>query len=434
MAGLSELDRRQMTHWRPGRGEISPQLLAQEAAKQREQALYAQPTDPTVAGYNVSDKLPPHLRPAWRGMGILGEMLTPSAMKDNPGAVGAITDVASSVPITKGILAMAALPGSIKGIRAFHGSPHSFDRFDLSKIGTGEGAQAYGHGLYFAENEGVARSYRDALTRDADSQLESGQRLPAWVANGLRAGRNPDEYLAQFQGRLAEEEAGILTAHDPWNYKNRIANQKQMLEAIEAYKSGSKLKPLGSMYEVNINAAPEQFLDWDKPLSKQPSEVVGSLRNLGFNPDVKGMRAFDDALLKALESDAPVALPRQPADPLGQEIYRRTSRETYPIRKDKNSLWEASGARTYDEALAMVGGDKSLVNRLRNGNSNEAAEVLREAGIPGIKYLDQGSRASGDGSRNYVVFDDKLIGILRKYGIGPFAVGGAMAMTGGDQP
>jgi len=35
----------------------------------------------------------------------------------------------------------------------------------LSKIGTGEGAQAYGHGLYFAENEGVARSYRDALTK-----------------------------------------------------------------------------------------------------------------------------------------------------------------------------------------------------------------------------------------------------------------------------
>ena len=39
-----------------------------------------------------------------------------------------------------------------KGIKAYHGSPHDFDRFDLSKIGTGEGAQAYGHGLYFAEN------------------------------------------------------------------------------------------------------------------------------------------------------------------------------------------------------------------------------------------------------------------------------------------
>ena len=67
-------------------------------------------------------------------------------------------------------------PGSLKSedmktgtlsdfITAYHGSPHDFDRFDLSKIGTGEGAQAYGHGLYFAENEGVAKGYRDNSRR-----------------------------------------------------------------------------------------------------------------------------------------------------------------------------------------------------------------------------------------------------------------------------
>ena len=49
---------------------------------------------------------------------------------------------------------------------ADHGSPHSFDKFDMSKIGTGEGAQAYGHGLYFADNEGVAKSYRENLAED----------------------------------------------------------------------------------------------------------------------------------------------------------------------------------------------------------------------------------------------------------------------------
>jgi len=45
--------------------------------------------------------------------------------------------------------------GSLGGLAAhtvWHGSPHLFDKFDISKIGTGEGAQAYGHGLYFAEN------------------------------------------------------------------------------------------------------------------------------------------------------------------------------------------------------------------------------------------------------------------------------------------
>jgi hypothetical protein len=53
------------------------------------------------------------------------------------------------------------------------------------------------------------------------------------------------------------------------------------------------------------------------------------------------------------------------------------------------------------------------------------AEFMREAGIPGIKFLDQGSRNVGAGTRNYVVFDDKLISIVRKYGIA-----GAAAMLG----
>ena len=54
-----------------------------------------------------------------------------------------------------------ALSKRIKNpIKAYHGSPHDFDQFSLSKIGTGEGAQAYGHGLYFADQEQVARNYK----------------------------------------------------------------------------------------------------------------------------------------------------------------------------------------------------------------------------------------------------------------------------------
>jgi hypothetical protein len=45
-------------------------------------------------------------------------------------------------------------------IDAYHGSPHEFEQFSMDRIGTGEGAQVYGHGLYFAGNPEVARSYR----------------------------------------------------------------------------------------------------------------------------------------------------------------------------------------------------------------------------------------------------------------------------------
>lgn len=49
---------------------------------------------------------------------------------------------------------------------------------------------------------------------------------------------------------------------------------------------------------------------------------------------------------------------------------------------------------------------------------------LEEVIISGVRYLDEGSRGAGEGSRNYVVFDDKLVDIARKYGLLPLGVGG----------
>lgn len=45
-------------------------------------------------------------------------------------------------------------------IRAYHGSPHKFDEFSLDAIGTGDGRQMFGHGLYFTDEEALAREYR----------------------------------------------------------------------------------------------------------------------------------------------------------------------------------------------------------------------------------------------------------------------------------
>ena len=66
------------------------------------------------------------------------------------------------------------IPPKLQGTQmtAYHGTPHTFPgtaenplgEFDPTKIGTGEGAQAYGHGLYFAENEDVAKEYPDVKT------------------------------------------------------------------------------------------------------------------------------------------------------------------------------------------------------------------------------------------------------------------------------
>jgi hypothetical protein len=238
------------------------------------------------------------------------------------------------------------LMGPKKGIRAYHGSPHSFDKFSMDKIGTGEGAQAYGHGLYFAENEGVARGYRDALSPAyRDVLFYAGPDHSRQAAAMLTNGSVPDSIIMETLADLGD------------------ANPSASLEAGRKILNDAQK---GSMYEVNINADPADFLDWDKPLSEQPQAVRDALGATGY------------------------------VAPEGADIGNMSGRMAY---------------------AKLAGG---------TNDTAPATAALRERGIPGIRYLDAGSRGAGDGSRNYVVFDDSLIDIIRKYGIAGLMMGGMM--------
>jgi hypothetical protein len=275
-----------------------------------------------------------------------------------------------------------------KGIRAYHGSPHDFDKFSLDKIGTGEGAQAYGHGLYFAENEGVAKSYRDALGgRIAPSrrrELQSHHRAAARMMyeDGMSQVEIGDILKKSYPDMTDQDVSDVLQAEFP-----------------------------GKMYEVNINANPEDFLDWDKPLSEQPESIRGALQNFPVTTQIRdGMPLGPNANLRI---DVDPDLPEYP------RYFMRMDDGTEFRLSEKDlknfaaqSMDEASGKT----ALTTIANELGISER-------EASQKLREAGIPGIKYLDAGSRGAGDGSRNYVVFDDSLIEILRKYGVLPAAIG-----------
>lgn len=240
------------------------------------------------------------------------------------------------------------------GIRAYHGSPHSFDKFSMDKIGTGEGAQAYGHGLYFAENEGVAKGYRDTLKPGKGTGPED-------TASRILDGHGGDREAAIASLRDTIDRAFANNA--PYEEVQRLMQAKSILNTAPE-------KATGSMYEVEINADPEQFLDWDKPLSEQPEAVRKAYAKAA---------AGDDPILSELLDGSPESLQLT-------GLFTRSS-----------------GAQAY--------------NTFTHGNKEAATKALREAGIPGIKYLDAGSRGAGDGTRNYVVFDDSLIDIVKKYGI-----------------
>jgi hypothetical protein len=273
-------------------------------------------------------------------------------------------DVKNDPEIARSIMSDDPADLPKKYIQGYHGSPHDFEEFDSSKIGTGEGAQAYGHGIYIAEREGVGQSYRDALSRDKDRILENGGRLPTWVASTMES-RNPiaiDDVRKTFQGRIAEAEAEAKTSSQPWLYPGKIQGLKDVLQSIEDHASGVPLKPAGVLYQVAINADKEHFLDWDKPLREQSDHVKAALKTLGYDP----------------------------------EAY------TLP-----------------DGSLApRLGGPKGIdvIKGDMGKNPAETSKALADAGIPGIKYLDGGSRSAGDGTNNFVVFNDKHLEITHKNG------------------
>ena len=301
------------------------------------------------------------------------------------------------------------------GIKAYHSSPHDFDKFDLSKIGTGEGAQVYGHGLYFAENPAVSG--------------QGGQYWQQFKGRALGSDPVPNKAFEYLQSHGFDREAAANSIdkflQNGINKDNASAVATHTA-ARDLLRSGGQVGP--RTYEVNINADPAHFLDWDKPLKGQPAPVrdllaenVNRLKSSGqiMMPDY--MRRFESGELG------------------GEQVYRGIG----------------SGAE-------------------------KASAALNEAGIPGIKYLDEGSRprnivdtqhlaalerhngnwpAAVDEimrtyhstpkdkaayreqllrkplpTSNYVVFNPAIIDIMKKYGIaGAAAPVGMGALAAQDQ-
>lgn len=170
--------------------------------------------------------------------------------------------------------------------------------------------------------------------------------------------------------------------------RQSLAHQKAVFGLMR--EQGINAPRKGRMYEVSINADPDDFLDWDAPLSQQSEKVRQALKARGIETHSgKPPRGESSVTSEELADWGEIAIDaaRQPTpayNPSGSELLGRGSFAGTPISGGKRDITE---------------------------------DELRRLGIPGIKYLDQGSRAAGQGTRNYVVFDDKLIDIVKKYGI-----------------
>lgn len=255
--------------------------------------------------------------------------------------------------------------GLVGMIKASHGSPHMFDKFDFSKIGTGEGAQAYGHGGYFAQgfDSPVAKQYQENV-KDMDA---------------IKAINNRMAELAKI---MESDSAGQYR-----KFKSDVGrNAASEYDALMEQRSSIRQDP-GHLYNVELkwpDAAREaadplgehHLLDWDAPLSGQ----------------------------------SPI-----------MELLAKSRSKT--VKDVISQLGDISQPRkVYDEDLGLMTGE-DLHRRLalnfegKSGASIKASSALAKAGIPGIRYLDQGSRSAGKGSRNYVMFDDQFPEIVSRNGV-----------------
>ena len=261
------------------------------------------------------------------------------------------------------------------GATVWHGSPHKFDKFDSSKIGTGEGAQAYGHGLYLAESPAVAGQYQKTLS--ADGFLVGDKVFDPSALGHLNV---------RSVARSGDLNAAIAKAQEIAGSNSPVASMaaNDLKVLLDAKAAGGLQKNSGSLYKVDLpDNAIARMLDWDKPLQEQ----AGLLEQLGAKLDQtrlgNELGVYKGKLpTAALGGSASYGSKSQPAT--GADLYRRIA----------GSQWAKE-------------------------NPAQASEMLRGAGVPGIRYLDGGSRGAGQGSSNYVVFpgQEDILKILERNGV-----------------
>ena len=279
---------------------------------------------------------------------------------------------------------------------AYHGTPHKFDKFSIENIGSGEGNQAHGWGLYFAENKEVSEKYREKLTnfkrdkmRSLDEEYENllinGKPIlenydidiDRTVYNYIHAPVVQSSWLnstKDFLGKKIEEWQELLNDEE-YPFKD-YANAKfeAYTKLLNDISKGASItdKAEGQLFKVDVPEK-EVLLDEDKKFSEQSKTVQNALRKL-----------YEENWEKYENSNATTKL--------AEIIYTDNNSKKY-----KNNLSYKEGRFIYEYISDMVGSDK------------KASELLNEYGIKGISY---------DGIQDgkcYVVFDDKAVKVLEIY-------------------
>lgn len=241
---------------------------------------------------------------------------------------------------------------------AYHGSPHpKFDKFTTDKIGSGEGHQAYGWGLYFAGEKAVADYYKKTLTQNRRESDPTLRGLRDWLNGSLAR-------LDNLGFDTTSEAIQAMRQHPDWRQRWDVDHDgkavgDRLQEVFDAYEKRRK-ELGGALYKVELRPTNEELLDWDKKITEQSPQVQHAVQS-----------AFDA-----------VGIPNATnMNPDGDSAYTWIA-----AALNKGSMSDSAAKKA-------------------------ASQLLQQHGLRGIKYLDGTSRNKGEGSHNYVIFDDADVAI-----------------------
>lgn len=311
--------------------------------------------------------------------------------KESTGSLRAIRDRLGAGP-----LSTITIQEMLKGVKdaqgnpyfqkAYHGSPHDFNEFDLGAIGSGEGAIGHGWGLYFAKNKSVAKNYKAVLSEVHGSTKSSLFEVDVPNNNVLLNEQEPynqqpsavkDAIYSAYQALTREQKELFVSTFKDGKFLQTTSLDEARIE-YEGYQRD---------YNIVDNYTP------DKKMSKITQRVLGlTVNKYGYSID--DLSSNKSSILKVI----------------GEKLSESKALYDNELNKEKEVTEEH--IENPQKMLDSAQSDgrhiyESFVKTL--GTPREASLALRKEGIEGITY-----DGEQDG-RCYVVFDDKAIKVIAKY-------------------
>jgi len=289
---------------------------------------------------------------------------------------------------------------------AWHGSPHDFDTFDLGAIGTGEGNQAHGWGLYFAKDKKVSKLYKEVLSKEQGSNKSSlfkveipneTELLPEqypisgysrYVRDSLKNGlhKMSEEQLERFTSLLIKYHKGAIIGDERINKYIQFMDIGYIISELH-----NKNKTINDIKKI------------------QKRNIDRFLKSVGIDEDLDTIAGNEELLEDVYKKFRYELYPQYE-----KEKQLEREREEKAISNVKTDVYGAlektniDGKQLYSFLSHALGNDEHF-NLHNVKNAKKASEFLNSIGIKGIYY--DGNR---DG-RCYVVFDDKAIKVIEKY-------------------